>query len=93
MPEKSTKPTSSELAKDEPSKNDNEESVNWIPSFPMVINSPQDQGVTARVNTMENGYAVKTGGQAIFYSTAKDAADAVAAGIYETLIAFAKENK
>tara|TARA_R110000751_G_scaffold1985_10_gene7637 strand:- start:396 stop:575 length:180 start_codon:yes stop_codon:yes gene_type:complete len=59
----------------------------------MVINSPQDQGVTARVNTMENGYAVKTGGQAIFYPTAKDAADAVAEGIYETLIEFEKKNK
>ena len=59
-----------------------------VPHFPMVVNSLADQGVTARVNVMENGYAVKTGGQAIFYSTAKEAADAVADGICLTLEEF-----
>ena len=59
-----------------------------VPHFPMVVNSPADQGVTARVNVMENGYAVKTGGQAIFYPTAKEAADAVADGICLTLEEF-----
>lgn len=59
-----------------------------IPEFPMVNNSPQDQGVSVRVNTMDNGYAVRTGGQPIFYATARQAADAVAAGIYQTLTKF-----
>lgn len=76
-------------------KNDNENCNNgpWIPYFPMVINSPQDQGVTARVNTMENGYSVKTGGQAIFFPTARKAADAVAEGIYEALERFEETGK
>ncbi len=73
-----------------PKKNDNEDFNDgpWIPHFPMVVNSPQDQGVTARVNTMLNGYSVKTGGKSIFFSTAREAADAVAEGIYETLTNF-----
>ena len=78
-----------------PNKNDNENEYSgpWIPHFPMVINSPQDQGVTVRVNTMENGYSVKTGGQAIFYATAREAADAVAEGIYDTLTHFEETGK